>query len=81
MEPTDTRVDRTLDCRDTLCPGPIVEVSRTLRSLGRGQVLEVIAIDPGFVPDVEAFTRRTGHALLLVEHRDGTARVWLRCRG
>lgn len=81
MELTETRVDRTLDCRDTLCPGPIVEVMKALRSLHRGQVLEVIATDPGFVPDVEAFARRTGHALLRVERRDGTVHAWLRCLG
>ncbi len=58
---------RTLDCRDSLCPGPVVEVSKAIRALGLNEVLEVLATDPGFVPDIQAFTRRTGHALVAVE--------------
>ena len=63
----ETGARRTLDCRDTLCPGPVVEVSRVIRTLGLHEVLEVLATDPGFVPDIQAFSKRTGHALLAVE--------------
>lgn len=58
---------RTLDCREILCPGPVVEVSKAIRALQLGEVMEVLATDPGFVPDIEAFSRRTGHPLLAVE--------------
>ncbi|MBI2524496.1 MAG: sulfurtransferase TusA family protein [Candidatus Rokubacteria bacterium] len=69
---------RTLDCRDTLCPGPVVEVSRAMRILGVNEVLEVLATDPGFVPDIQAFSKRTGHALLAVESLDGGFRALIR---
>jgi TusA-related sulfurtransferase len=69
---------RILDCRDTLCPGPVVEVSRAMRTLGPGEVLEVLATDPGFVPDIEAFSRRTGHPLLAVEGLGDGVRVLIR---
>lgn len=67
-----------LDCRESLCPGPVVEVSKAVRTLAPGEVLEVLATDPGFPPDIEAFSKRTGHPLLAVEARDGEFRALLR---
>lgn len=69
---------RTLDCRDTLCPGPVVEVSKAMRTLGLNEILEVLATDPGFVPDIQAFSKRTGHALLAVESLDEGFRALIR---
>lgn len=69
---------RTLDCRETLCPGPVIEVSKAMRALGPHQVLEVLATDPGFVPDIEAFSKQTGHPLLAVEAGADSIRVLIR---
>jgi tRNA 2-thiouridine synthesizing protein A len=69
---------RTLDCRDALCPGPVIEVSRAIRTVAVDDVLEVLATDPGFVPDIEAFSRQTGHPLLAVEASGATVRALIR---
>ena len=71
-------IDRTLDCRDILCPGPIIEVSRAIKGVAVNGVLEVLATDPGFVPDIQAFSKRTGHALLHAEHDEVGVRVLIR---
>ena len=66
---------RTLDCREILCPGPVVEVSRAIKALVPGEVMEVLATDPGFIPDIEAYARRTGHPLMAVEATPGGYRA------
>lgn len=71
-------IDRTLDCRDVLCPGPVIAVSRAIKGVSLNGVLEVLATDPGFVPDVQAFSKRTGHALLHTEHDEVGVRVLIR---
>jgi tRNA 2-thiouridine synthesizing protein A len=71
-------IKRTLDCRETLCPGPVVEVSKAIRALALDEVLEVLATDPGFVPDIQAFSKRTGHRLLAVESLEEGFRALLR---
>ena len=71
-------IKRTLDCREALCPGPMVEVSKAIRALGLDEVLEVLATDPGFVPDIQAFSKRTGHPLLAVESLEEGFRALLR---
>ncbi len=71
-------IDKTLDCRDILCPGPVIEVSRAIKGVTVNGILEVLATDPGFVPDVQAFSKRTGHALLHTEHDEVGIRVLIR---
>lgn len=71
-------VARTLDCREALCPGPVVEVSKAVRGVAVNEVLEVLATDPGFVPDIEAFSKRTGHALVAVESTPDGFRALIR---
>lgn len=70
--------NRTLDCREALCPGPVIEVSKAMRTLATNEVLEVLATDPGFVPDIQAFSKQTGHPLLAVESSGDGVRVLIR---
>ena len=57
-------VDMTLDCTGLSCPMPILKTKKAIDSLQVGQVLKMIATDPGSVPDVNAWTRKTGNLLL-----------------
>ncbi len=53
-----------LNCSGLQCPGPIMKVFDTVKEMEEGQVMEVLASDPGFVRDIEAWCRRTGNTLL-----------------
>ena len=56
--------DRELDARGLNCPLPILRAKKALTDLQSGQVLKVLATDPGAVKDFQAFSRQTGHELL-----------------
>ena len=56
--------DKELDARGLNCPLPILRTKKALAELQSGQVLKVVATDPGAVKDFEAFSRKTGHALI-----------------
>jgi tRNA 2-thiouridine synthesizing protein A len=56
--------DKELDARGLNCPLPILRTKKALADLTSGQVLKVLATDPGAVKDFEAFSRQTGHQLL-----------------
>lgn len=56
--------DRELDVKGLSCPLPILRTKKTLSEMTSGQVLHVLATDPGSVKDFEAFARQTGNALL-----------------
>lgn len=56
--------DKDLDCAGLACPLPILKTKKAIDSLQAGQVLKMISTDPGSLPDVEAWTSKTGHILL-----------------
>ena len=57
--------DKEFDASGLACPMPIVKTKKSLADMRAGQVLRVIATDPGSVCDMEAFAEQTGHQLLL----------------
>jgi tRNA 2-thiouridine synthesizing protein A len=56
--------DKELDARGLNCPLPILRTKKALAELQSGQVLKVLATDPGAVKDFQAFSRQTGHELV-----------------
>ena len=59
--------DQFLDCTGLLCPMPVVKTRRAMKGMEIGQILEMIATDPGAVPDMEAWEKQTRHEVLLTE--------------
>lgn len=57
-------VDKSLDCKGLSCPMPIVRTKKAIDQMEPGQVLEVLATDPGSVADVKGWASRTGHQFL-----------------
>ena len=56
--------DKELDARGLNCPLPILRTKKALAELQSGQVLKVVATDPGAVKDFQAFSHQTGHELI-----------------
>jgi len=67
----DIEPDKVLDCSGMNCPMPVVKTSSAIKTLEVGQVLKVIATDPGAPADMQAWARQTGNELL-VSDKDGT---------
>jgi tRNA 2-thiouridine synthesizing protein A len=56
--------DQELDASGLNCPLPILRAKKTLGGMGSGQVLRIVATDPGSVKDFEAFAKQTGNQLM-----------------
>lgn len=56
--------DRELDARGLNCPLPILRAKKALGEMQSGQVLRILATDPGSVKDFAAFAKQTGNELL-----------------
>ncbi len=56
--------DQELDASGLNCPLPILRAKKTLNGMDSGQVLHIIATDPGSVKDFEAFANQTGNDLM-----------------
>lgn len=58
------KIDAKVDCRRMSCPMPIVHLKKNIKNLEVGQILEMVATDPGSVSDVKGWAQQTGHELV-----------------
>jgi tRNA 2-thiouridine synthesizing protein A len=66
-----TDVAQELDARGLNCPLPILKAKKAINGINSGEVLKIIATDPGSVKDFEAFTKQTGHELIETSENGG----------
>lgn len=53
-----------LNARRLLCPLPVIRTQAMIKTLARGDVLEVICTDPGAMQDIPAWVRVHGHRIV-----------------
>ncbi len=70
--------DKVLDCSGLLCPLPVIKTTKAIKELQVGQVLKMIATDPGAPADMEAWAKQTGNELLASEQEDGKFVFYIR---
>jgi len=64
------KADRTIDCTGLFCPMPIVKVKREITKMKPGEILEIIADDPGFEKDLPSWCAMSGEIFLSLK-KDG----------
>jgi tRNA 2-thiouridine synthesizing protein A len=77
-DPSLPAADEVLDCTGMACPLPVVKTSQAIKKIEPGQVLVLLATDPGVEPDMKAWTARTGNELLSISKHDGVFHVVIR---
>jgi tRNA 2-thiouridine synthesizing protein A len=70
--------NKDLDARGLNCPLPILRTKKTLNEMASGEVLRVIATDPGSVKDFAAFAKQTGNELLSSTEGNGEFTFFIR---
>jgi tRNA 2-thiouridine synthesizing protein A len=63
--------DETLDAKGLMCPMPIVKLSKKIKEMPVGKVLELISDDVGSKEDVPAWCKRTGNQLVEMKEEGG----------
>jgi len=67
-----------LDVRGLLCPLPVIRAQNRIKELQPGELLDVVATDPGTLHDIPAWCRVHGHEIIGTEQR--RREVWIRLR-
>ena len=71
-------ITATVDARGQSCPGPLVSLHRAMQGAHRGDLLELLATDPGSKSDVPSWSRLSGNELVEVTQADGVFRYVIR---
>ena len=61
---SDLKIDVELDCKGMFCPMPLVQLKKATKNMQPGQVLRLVATDPGSKRDVPAWAEKTGNMIL-----------------
>jgi tRNA 2-thiouridine synthesizing protein A len=73
-----TTIATTVDARGQSCPGPLVSLAKALRDAAPGDLLELLATDPGSRSDVPSWAGISGNELLESHEGDGEFRFLVR---
>ncbi len=75
---TDVTPTISIDARGISCPGPLTNLIKAYRKAKNGDVIEVLATDPGFKSDVKAWVERTGNELISLTEEGGVIRALIK---
>ncbi len=70
-----------LDACGLQCPGPILQVSKKMKEMNDGDILQIRATDSGFSQDIESWSKKFGHTILDKQWKDGVLEVKLQKKG
>jgi tRNA 2-thiouridine synthesizing protein A len=62
--------DQTIDLKGLACPMPVVKISKAIKEVAVGQVIQAITTDPGSLTDFPAWAQTAGHDILEIEQGD-----------
>ncbi len=66
--------DRTEDCIGLACPQPVLRTRVALGKMKAGEILEILADDPGAKKDITSLVRRLDHTMLQLSEDEGILR-------
>ena len=72
------KVDKVMDLKGLPCPMPIVKVSKGIKEVEVGQVIEAHTTDPGSLTDFPAWARTSGNEILKTVQDDGIIRFYIK---
>jgi tRNA 2-thiouridine synthesizing protein A len=69
-----------VDAKGQSCPGPLVSLAKAIQAASTGDLLELLATDPGSKSDVPSWAALSGNELLEADETDGVYRYVVRKR-
>jgi TusA-related sulfurtransferase len=70
--------DKVIDARGSSCPGPLLEAKKGIGAVNVGQIIEILANDPGTKKDIPAWAAKIGHECLGVIEEPTHDRVFVK---
>ena len=70
--------DKELDASGLTCPMPVMKTKKMLQTLTSGQVLHLIATDPGTKSDIPALVGKTGDQIIETSEQDKTVHFYIK---
>ena len=74
----DIQITKTMDLKGMPCPMPVVKISKGIKEVEVGQVVEAITTDPGSLADFPAWARTSGNEIIKTEQDGKTIKFYIK---
>lgn len=71
------KADLIVDARYKSCPGPLLALAEAVMKANPGQIIMLLATDPGAPSDVKEWASNVGHKVLKVERTDNSYKIYV----
>jgi tRNA 2-thiouridine synthesizing protein A len=72
------KADKVMDLKGLPCPMPVVKVSKGIKEVQVGQIIEALTTDPGALTDFPAWARTSGNEILKTDQDGGVIRIYIK---
>ena len=72
------KADKVMDLKGLPCPMPVVKVSKGIKEVEVGQVIEAVTTDPGALADFPAWAKKSGNEILDTVKEDGLIKFYIK---
>ena len=72
------KVDKVLDLKGLPCPMPVVKISKGIKEVDVGQVVEAVTSDPGSLADFPAWAKTSGNEILKTDQDNGEITFYIK---
>ncbi len=69
---------QTLDLTGLACPMPVVKISKAIKEVNPGDVIEAITSDPGALTDFPAWARTSGNEIIKTDTEESNTRFFIK---
>jgi tRNA 2-thiouridine synthesizing protein A len=78
MSSEDIVVDKVMDLKGLPCPMPVVKMSKGIKGVEIGQVVEALTTDPGSLADFPAWARTSGNEIVKTDQEGDVIRFYIK---
>jgi len=71
-------VTKVMDLKGLACPMPVVKVSKGIKEVEIGEIIEAISTDPGSLTDFPAWARTSGNEIVDTQQSDGEIKFYIK---
>jgi tRNA 2-thiouridine synthesizing protein A len=72
------KADKVMDLKGLPCPMPVVKISKGIKEVQVGQIVQAITSDPGALADFPAWAKTSGNEILKTEQEGKITNFYIR---
>ncbi|MDO8670433.1 MAG: sulfurtransferase TusA family protein [Dehalococcoidia bacterium] len=70
-------IDKIVDTRGSVSPGPLLETKKAISEVGFGAVLEILSDDPETKKEIQVWAKEVGQVCMGIARKDGYERIFV----